>query len=48
MEGVEKIVYTDIGGQSIMDLGECKPQTLTEKVEKDGVIPKSWYEGFLK
>ena len=33
MEGVEKIVYIDIGGQSIMGLGEFKTQTLTERLQ---------------
>ena len=47
MEGVEKIVYIDIGGQSIMGLGEFKTQTLTEVLEKYGVIPKLQFEGFL-
>ena len=45
MEGVNEIVYADIGGQSIMDLGRYKPQTFTENVGKVRVIPKQWFEG---
>lgn len=31
-----KIVYTDVGGQTTMDLGECKPKIFTENVGKEG------------
>lgn len=48
MEGVNEIVYADIGGQSTTDVGGCKPQTFRENVGKGRVIANQWFEGFLK